>query len=33
MPKSNIAAYRGSIGRNQAGLATALKTEPDWKEF
>jgi len=31
--KSSIPAYRGSRGRNQAGLAVALKAEPDWKEF
>ena len=33
MPTSNLAAHRGSSGRQQAGLATALKAEPDWKEF
>jgi methyl-accepting chemotaxis protein len=26
-------ANRGPVGRMQAGLATALKAEPDWKEF
>jgi len=33
MPKSNLAAHRGSNSRQQAGLATALKAEPNWKEF
>jgi methyl-accepting chemotaxis protein len=28
-----VAASRGPVGRMQAGLATALNTEPDWKEF
>jgi methyl-accepting chemotaxis protein len=32
-PKSNLASHRGSSGRQQAGLATALKADPDWKEF
>jgi methyl-accepting chemotaxis protein len=32
-PKSSIAAHHGSAGRVQAGLATALRAEPDWKEF
>jgi methyl-accepting chemotaxis protein len=31
--KSDGAANRGPVGRMQAGLATALKQEPDWKEF
>ena len=31
--KSNAAASRGPVGRMQATLATALKQEPDWKEF
>ncbi len=31
--KSNAGASRGPVGRMQAGLATALNTEPDWKEF
>jgi methyl-accepting chemotaxis protein len=31
--KSNAGANRGPVGRMQAGLATALNTEPDWKEF
>jgi methyl-accepting chemotaxis protein len=31
--KSSIAVHRGSAGRLQTGLATALKAEPDWKEF
>ena len=30
---SNAGANRGPVGRMQAGLATALKSEPDWKEF
>jgi hypothetical protein len=33
MSKSNLAAHRGSSGRQQAGLATALRADPDWKEF
>jgi methyl-accepting chemotaxis protein len=32
-PKSNGSASRGPVGRMQAGLATALRVEPDWKEF
>ena len=31
--KPNAAANRGPAGRMQAGLATALKQDPDWKEF
>jgi methyl-accepting chemotaxis protein len=31
--KSTAAVNRGPVGRMQAGLATALNTEPDWKEF
>jgi methyl-accepting chemotaxis protein len=31
--KSNLAAHRGSSGRQHAGLATARKAEADWKEF
>jgi methyl-accepting chemotaxis protein len=32
--KSPVAPpQRGPVGRMQAGLATALKMEPDWKEF
>jgi methyl-accepting chemotaxis protein len=31
--KSNGAASRGPVARMQAGLATALKADPDWKEF
>jgi hypothetical protein len=33
MPKPNLAAHRGSSGRQQAGLATALQADSDWKEF
>jgi methyl-accepting chemotaxis protein len=33
MPESSVAARRGVSGRQQAGLSTALKAEPDWKEF
>jgi methyl-accepting chemotaxis protein len=31
--KPSVVASRGPVGRMQAGLATALNTEPDWKEF
>jgi len=31
--RSNVTTHRGPVGRMQAGLATALKSEPDWKEF
>ncbi len=31
--RSNVTTNRGPVGRMQAGLATALNTEPDWKEF
>jgi hypothetical protein len=31
--RSNATTNRGPVGRMQAGLATALSTEPDWKEF
>jgi methyl-accepting chemotaxis protein len=31
--KSNAPANRGPVGRMQAGLATALNQDPDWKEF
>jgi methyl-accepting chemotaxis protein len=31
--KPNLVASRGPVARMQAGLATALNTEPDWKEF
>ncbi|MDB5579447.1 MAG: hypothetical protein JWR80_4623, partial [Bradyrhizobium sp.] len=31
--KTPVAAQRGPVGRMQAGLATALKAEPDWQEF
>ncbi len=31
--KSTAGASRGPVGRMQAGLASALNTEPDWKEF
>jgi methyl-accepting chemotaxis protein len=31
--RSNVTTNRGPVGRMQAGLATALKSEPDWKEF
>ncbi|MGA3310816.1 MAG: hypothetical protein ABSD08_19725, partial [Xanthobacteraceae bacterium] len=27
------AAARGPVGRMQAALATAIKDDPDWKEF
>ena len=33
VPKSSIVAHRGPAGRVQAGRATALMAEPDWKEF
>jgi hypothetical protein len=32
MPKPNLAAHRGSSGREQTGLAT-LQADPDWKEL
>jgi len=31
--KPNVVASRGPAAQMQAGLATALKIEPDWKEF
>jgi hypothetical protein len=30
---SKTTANRGPVGKMQASLATALKQEPDWKEF
>jgi len=32
-PKAVEAAKRGPVGRMQSSLATALKEDPDWKEF
>ena len=32
-PKSNAPANRGPVAQMQTKLATALKAEPDWKEF
>jgi hypothetical protein len=32
-PSGQNGAHRGPVGRMQTVLATALKDDPDWKEF